>query len=336
MSILKVTILGALLASPLSYAGEITLYSHRHYPTDDQLFAKFTERSGIEVNIVKGKANELMERLKAEGEKTPADIFITADAGRLVRAKTEGILQSVESDVLTSRIPAQMRDSDNQWFGFTKRARVIAYAKDRVKPADLSTYENLTDEKWKGRILVRSSSNIYNQSLMASLLSVHDENAAIEWAKGVRANMARPPQGSDRDQMRAVAAGLGDIAVVNTYYVGLLANSSEEKDRKVAESIGLFFPNQDGRGTHINISGGGIVKNSDNVEGAKKFLEFLVSDVAQKSFPNGSYEYAVVPDIELSGIQKSWGNFKPDMLDMAKLGELNAKAVECFNKAGWE
>lgn len=315
---------------------EITLYSHRHYESDDALFDKFTELTGIKVNVVKASADELIERIKAEGENTKADILMTADAGRLHRAKAADVLQPVDSETLQRRIPDHLRDPQNNWFGFTKRARIIAYAKDRVQPEDLSTYEALADPKWQGRILVRSSSNIYNQSLLASLIAAHGEEKALEWAKAVRENMARPPQGSDRDQMRAVAAGLGDVAIVNTYYVGLLRNSSSEKDREVGKAIGVFFPNQDGRGAHVNISGAGVTRASKNKKAAIRFLEFLVSDEAQTSFPRTTYEYPVVPSVEWSELLKIWGDFKADSLNAAKLGELNQAAVKIFNKAGWE
>ncbi|MDB4657506.1 Fe(3+) ABC transporter substrate-binding protein [Verrucomicrobiales bacterium] len=330
------TITIAALGAGSIFAGEITLYSHRHYESDDALYAKFTEASGIKVNVVKAGADELIERLKSEGENTKADIFMTADAARLHLAKEAGVLEKVESEVLSSRIPEHLRDADLQWFGFTMRARIFAYAKDRVKPEELSTYEALTDPAWKTRVLARSSSNVYNQSLIASIIAATDKEKATAWAKAVRGNMARPPQGSDRDQMRAMVKGLGDVAIVNTYYVGLLANSEDEADRKVANSIGIFFPNQDGRGTHANVSGGGLIKNSDNKADAIKFLEFLASDEAQKSFPTTTYEYPVVEGIEWSDLMKSWGKFKMDELNLTKLGELNSTAVEAFNEAGWE
>lgn len=326
----------ALIVSASVTAGEITLYSHRHYESDDALFAKFTEQSGIKVNVVKASADELIERLKAEGDNSKADILITADAGRLQRAKEAGVLQSVESEVLSSRIPENLRDPDNQWFGFTQRARIIAYAKDRVKDGELTSYEDLADPKWRGRILARSSSNIYNQSLLASIIAANGREDGLAWAKSVRGNMARPPQGSDRDQMRAVVAGLGDVAIVNTYYVGLLLTSEDEKDREVGESIGIFFPNQDDRGTHVNISGGGVTKSSGNKEGAIAFLEFLASDEAQASFPQSTYEYPVVESVEWADMQKKWGTFTSDSLNLSKLGELNGEAVEVFNEAGWE
>ncbi|HVR36563.1 MAG TPA: Fe(3+) ABC transporter substrate-binding protein [Methylomirabilota bacterium] len=335
MKLLSVLLLASGLALPAA-ASEITLYSHRHYEADDALFDAFTKRSGVRVNVVKAGADELIERLKAEGANTPADVLITADAGRLVRAEKEGLLQPVESKTLAARIPSALRDPEGHWFGFTKRARVIVYAKDRVKPSELSTYEDLADNRWRGRILVRSSANIYNQSLMASMIAEHGGQKAQEWARAVRRNMARPPQGSDRDQMRAVAAGLGDIAIANTYYLGLLVNSSEAADRAAAEKIAVFFPNQDGRGTHVNISGAGVTKASDNREAAVQFLEFLASDEAQAVFPTSTSEYPVATSVEWSDLQKQWGRFKEDSLNLSVLGELNEEAVRTFNRAGWE
>lgn len=317
-------------------ANEITLYSHRHYEADDALFDAFTQKTGIKVSVVKAGADELIERIKAEGSNTKADILITADAGRLVRAEKEGLLQPVQSQTLEDRIPASLRDPEGYWFGFTKRARVLVYAKGKVKPTELSTYEALAEPGWRGRILVRSSSNIYNQSLLASMIAAHGPTKALEWARAVRGNMARPPQGSDRDQMRAVAAGLGDVAIVNTYYLGLLVNSSEASDRETAEKLAVFFPNQGGRGTHVNVSGAGVTKASDNKEAAVKFLEFLASDEAQAVFPKSTSEYPAVPSVEWSELQQSWGRFKEDSLNLSILGELNEEAVRTFNRAGWD
>ncbi len=323
-------------AGSIAQLDSITLYSDRHYESDEVLFDRFTEITGIRVNVVKAGADGLIERLKAEGANTKADVLITADAGRLERAKSMDLLQPIVSETLEERIPENLRDPERHWFGFTQRSRILAYAKDRVKPDELSTYEDLASEKWKGRLLARSSANIYNQSLLASIIAADGEEAALAWAKAVRGNMARPPQGSDRDQMRAVAAGLGDVAIVNTYYVGLLANSSSEKDREVAEKLGIFFPNQDGRGAHVNVSGGGVTKHAPNPGGGLKFLEFMVSAEAQSSFPEASYEYPVVDSVEWAELQRSWGKFKADDLNLSTLGELNETAVRLFNRAGWE
>ena len=333
--------LGALLfavtfLSRTANSAEITLYSHRHYASDDLLFAEFTRATGVRINIVKAGADELIERLKAEGSNTRADLLMTADAGRLRRAQEAGLLQPIDSDTLRARIPAHLRDPQGSWFGITQRARIVAYAKDRVKPADLSTYEDFASEKWRSRILVRSSSNIYNQSLLASIIAAHGQEKAFEWARAVRRNMARPPQGSDREQIRAVAAGLGDIAIVNTYYVGLLLNSTDARDREAGRSVGIFFPNQSDRGAHVNVSGVGLTKASKNKQSAIQFLEFLVSHEAQQTFPKVSYEYPVVEGVPWSDLQKSWGLFRADSLNLAALGELNETAVKIFNRAGWE
>jgi len=317
-------------------AEPLVVYSHRHYEADDKLFDRFTEQTGIEVNVVKAGADELLERLKAEGDRTEADVLITADAGRLGKAAEAGLLAPVSSKRLDTRIPAAYRDPDGRWYGFTLRARVLVYAPDRVDASALSTYEALAGSEWRGRILCRSSANIYNQSLLASLLAANGRDAALKWATRVRKNMARPPQGSDRDQIRAVAAGLGDVAIVNTYYLGLLANSPDPDDRKVAEQVAIFFPNQDGRGAHVNVSGAGVVRASTQRDDAVKLLEFLASDEAQRTFPHATYEYPVVEGIQGSDLQKSWGDFKPDSLNLGVLAGKNREAVQLFNLAGWE
>ena len=326
----------SLLFTCFAQGAELTVYSFRHYESDTQLFKRFTKETGIVVHLVKSKADTLLERLKAEGSKTRADVLITSDAGRLHKARAAGLLQPVQSEQLNSRIPVHLRDPEGHWYGFTLRARVLVYAKDRVSPEDLDSYESLSDEKWRGRVLARSSSNIYNQSLLASIIASNGEKSAFEWAKSLRSNMARSPQGSDRDQMRAVAAGLADIAIVNTYYLGLLQNSESAKDRAVADKLAVFFPNQDGRGTHVNVSGAGIVRHADNVAGATQLLEFLASDTAQAVFPEATYEYPVVESVEWSASQKQWGDFKSDSINLSKLGILNALAIRTFNTAKWE
>lgn len=314
----------------------LTVYSYRHYESDDALFTMFTEQSGIQVNVVKTKADTLLERIKAEGDQSPADILLTSDVGRLHMAKAEGILQPTQSSVLQERIPSHLRDPENHWFGFTQRARVIVYAPDRVKASELSTYEALAAPEWRGRLLIRSSSNIYNQSFLASMIHAQGEAAALAWATQIRKNMARSPQGSDRDQMRAVFKGLADVALVNTYYVGLLQNSDNPKDREVGHGLKIFFPNQGAQGTHINVSGAGIVSSAKNINAAVAFLEFLASDTAQQTFPATTYEYPVVAGIPWSSQQKAWGDFKADTVNLEQLGKHNSQAVRLFNTAGWE
>ena len=314
----------------------VNVYTHRHYEPDQNIFKMFEEKTGIKVKVINASADELIQKMKMEGEQSPADVLITVDAGRLSRAKDEGLLQSIVSEILEKSIPAHLQDVDNQWFGLTKRARIIAYAKDRVKPEDLSTYEDLVNKKWKGKILVRSSSNIYNQSLMASIIANDGEEAAKAWAEGIVANMARSPKGSDRDQVKAVVAGEGDLAIVNSYYIGKMLNSPDDDEVKTAQKIGLFFPNQDDRGTHINVSGAGVAKYAPNKENAILFIEYLISQEAQQVFTEANYEYPILESVESVKDIKDWGDFKEDNLELNKLGENNKKAVLIFDATGWK
>jgi iron(III) transport system substrate-binding protein len=317
-------------------AGVVNLYTSRHYETDDALFDKFTEKTGIEVNVVKGEEDELMERLTREGDATEADLFYTADAGRLHWAKERDLLQSVESEILSTNIPENYRDVDNQWFGITKRARVIVYAKDRVNPEDLSTYEALTEPEWKGKVLIRSSDNVYNQSLLASFISLQGTDEAKNWAQGIVKNLARDPQGGDRDQAKAVVAGEGDVAVMNTYYFGQLLNSEDPEEVKVAEQLGVFFPNQETDGTHVNVSGIGVTKHAKNKENAIKFIEFLSNKESQGKFAEANYEFPVNPTVEPSELLASWGEFKEQDIKMSELGKYNADALKMMNEVGWK
>ncbi|MEN0045636.1 MAG: Fe(3+) ABC transporter substrate-binding protein [Bacteroidota bacterium] len=314
----------------------VNVYTHRHYDVDQQLFAQFEEASGVKVNVVNASADELIQKMETEGEASPADVLITVDAGRLGRAKTKGLLQSIESETLESIVPAHLIDADKQWFALTKRARIIAYAKDRVQPSELSTYEALAEDQWKNKVLIRSSSNIYNQSLMASIIANLGEDAAREWAEEIVDNMAREPKGNDRDQVKAILAGEGDLAIVNTYYVGRLLNSKDPEEVKAGESVGIFFPNQEGRGAHVNISGAGVAKHAPNKENAIKFIEYLASTEAQEVFAKANYEYPVNPAVEPADLLKSWGDFKEDQLPLSKLGENNKLASLVFDAAGWQ
>lgn len=334
----KLLLSTAILASSLIAASEVNVYSHRHYDTDKQLFKMFEKNTGIKVNVIKAKASQLIKRIESEGKNTPADVLITADVARLVQAQEKGILQPVTSNILNEAVPSNLRQKDGYWYGITKRARVITYNKDKVNPSDLSTYEDLTKPKWKGKVLIRKSNNIYNQSLLASLIANDGEKAAAKWAKGMVKNMARVPAGNDRDQMKAVAAGIGDIAVVNTYYVGKLLNSKKQKEVMVGKKMGVFFPNQgvNQSGTHINISGVGVVKNSKNKVNSIKFMEFLVSPKAQELFAKANYEYPVNKKVEPSDLLKSWGEFKEDKTPLEAFGKNNANAVKVFNQVGWK
>lgn len=314
----------------------VNVYTHRHYDADKQLFAEFEKATGIKVNVKTASADELQKLMEMEGANCPADLLLTVDAGRLVRAKEKGLLQPVQSDILNANIPANLRDSEGYWYALTQRARVIVYNKEKVKPSELSTYEELTSPKWKKRILVRPSDNIYNQSLLASIIAHKGEEAALQWAKGIVANMARAPKGNDRDQIYAVANGEGDIAIVNTYYLGQMLNSKEAADTLAAKKIGIFFPNQTDRGTHMNVSGGGVAKYAPHKQNAIKLLEFLASDEAQKIFAEANQEYPVKTGIPLSATLASWGTFKGDTLSIVTMGQLNAAAVKVFDAAGWK
>lgn len=314
----------------------VNVYSERNYDVDKQLYADFEKKTGIKVNIIEGTGDELIERLEREGKDSQADMFITADVGRLHKAKEKGLLQSSLSDTIAKNVPENLRDKDSNWIGLTMRARVIVYAKDRINPSQLSTYEDLASDKWKGKVLVRSSSSVYNQSLLASFIAINGEEKTTEWAKGIVSNFAREPKGNDRDQAKAVVAGEGDVAIMNTYYVGLLANSSNPEEVKVAEKIGVFFPNQSTNGTHINVSGTGVTNSSKNKENVIKLIEFLTSADAQKSFASVNYEYPVNKDVEPSDLLKSWGEFKTQNINLTVLGENNKKAVEMMNKVGWK
>jgi iron(III) transport system substrate-binding protein len=326
-------ILGTAIAAT---AAEVNVYSSRHYDTDKSLYQTFTQQTGIRVNIIEGRDDELIERIRTEAGNSPADILITVDAGRLWRAQNAGILQPIKSKTLEDTVPEYLRESTGLWFGLTKRARVIIYNKAAVKPSELSTYEDLADPKWKGRLLIRSSTNVYNQSLAGSILAARGEKATEEWARGIVANLARRPQGGDSDQILAVAAGEGDIAISNTYYFGRIAGSDKPEDKAVTAKVGVFFPNQNDRGTHVNSSGAGVMKNAPNKENAVKFLEYLVSSPAQKIFAEGNYEYPVSKDAEIAPVIASWGSFKEDNLNAAVFGKNNEEALKIMDRAGWK
>ena len=317
-------------------SNEVNVYTHRHYEVDQELFNRFTDETGIKVNVINASADELIQRLETEGENSPADVLITVDAGRLNRAHERGLLQPVTSAYLQTAIPSQYREPDGHWFGFTNRARIIAYAKDRVNPADISTYEDLADPKWKGKVLIRSSENVYNQSLLASIIIANGSEQALEWANGVVSNFARSPKGSDRDQVKAIASGEGDLAVVNTYYIGLLLNSDNEEERKAGESVGLIFPNQEGRGTHVNISGAGVAAHAPNKENAIKLLEFLAHEHAQELLAKANFEYPINENVKKADLLENWGDFRKDGVNLGSLGQYNTEAVKIFDQAGWQ
>lgn len=334
-----ITALAALVAGTAASAAaaEVNVYSARKEALIKPLLDRFTAETDIEVNLVTGNADALLKRLEMEGMNSPADIVITVDAGRLHRAKTAELLQPVESDPITAAVPQQYRDPDNQWFGLSLRARPIMYATERVDTDALSTYEALADDRWRDRICIRSSNNIYNQSLVASLIAANGVEATERWARGLVENMARPPQGGDRDQIRAAAAGECDIAIANTYYLGrMLHNEDDPAAREAANKIAVHWPNQDGRGSHMNVSGIGVTRSAGNRAEAIRLIEFLLSDESQAYYASSNYEYPVKEDVEWSETLQQWGQFKADSLNLSVLGENNAAAVKLMDRAGWK
>jgi len=318
-----------------AFADEVVnVYSARHYDTDMAMYERFTEETGIKVNLIEGSSDALIERIKSEGQFSPADMLITVDAGRLWRAEKEGIFQPVDSAVLSERIPAHLRHPEGKWFGLSKRARVIAHKKDMALPAGFGTYEALADEAFRGQVCMRSSGNIYNLSLMASLIDAHGAPAAEAWAKGVVANFARTPQSNDTGQLKAVASGECTITIANTYYLGRLMASTKPEDKALMANLEIVFPNQDGRGTHVNISGAGVTKYAPNRENAIRFLEYLTSDFAQRLFAEGNNEYPISGPT--TGPVAALGEFKRDDLNVSVLGENQTEAVKVYDRAGWK
>lgn len=317
-------------------AGEVNVYSSRHYDSDDTLYQRFTEETGIEVNVIEGEADELIERIKNEGANSPADVLMTVDAGRLWRAEEEGLFQPANSEGLNQAIPANLRHPEGLWFGLTQRARVIVYNKAAVQPEDLSTYEALAEPEWEGRVCIRSSGNIYNQSLLGSMIESDGVEKTEAWVKGLVSNLAREPEGGDIDQIKAVAAGQCDVAIVNHYYWARLAKSDKSDEQSVANATGVFFPNQDGRGTHVNISGGGVLVNAPNRDNAIAFLEFLATPEAQGIFANSNNEYPVVKDVDVDPVVAELGNFKVDETNVAAYGRNNSEVVKIVDRTGWK
>lgn len=324
----------ASLALPAT-AQELNVYSARHYDSDEALYDAFTESTGIEINLLEGGSDQLIERIRREGEASPADVLLTVDAGRLWRAERADLFSAVDSDVLETRIPAHLRHPDGLWYGFSTRRRVIFYNTDRWSEGDITTYEELADPRFRGEICIRSSSNIYNQSLVASMIAEHGIDETLEWAEGLVANFARSPQGGDRDQIRGAAAGECSIAVANHYYYVRLLESDDADEVEAANAVQIVFPNQDGRGAHANVGGAGVVRGAPNRDNAVRFLEFLASDEAQALFARGNYEFPAVEGVELHPAIRDWRDVKIDDVNVAVLGENNAQAVRIMDRAGW-
>ena len=329
----------AIFASTFLSASEVVnVYSHRHYAVDKKLYKEFYKQTGIKVNLLKASSVQLIKRIEKEGKYTQADVLVTTDVGMLELARSKDIFQPIQSEFLNKTIPTYLKDKDNLWFALTKWARVIAYNIDEVKPTELSTYEALTDKKWKDKIVVTKATEVYNQSLLASIIVNDGEKEAKNWATGVKNNMARTPRGIDKDSLRAIASGIGDIAIVNTYYIGQMMKGRSFSDRATSEMIGVFFPNQaeNERGTHINVSGAGVVKYSKHKANAVKFIEFLASVKAQELFAKGNFEYPVNPNAKVSELLKNWGTFKEDRTSLYKIGSKNIESVKMLNQIGWD
>jgi len=330
------TVLGVslTLAAP-ALAQEVNLYSSRHYDTDLQLYETFTAATGITVNLIEGSGEQLIQRIVTEGINSPADLFITSDGGRLFNAAQAGIFQPIDSATLEARVPQSMQDPGNLWFGLTARARVIFTRADSERPDWLDDYEDLADPRLEGEVCIRSSSNIYNISLMAELIDALGAEAAQDWAQGVVNNLARRPQGGDRDQLRALAAGECSVAVSNTYYWGALAASSNPADIEVAQAVTFFYPNQGNRGAHVNISGAGVAAHAPNRDNAIRFLEFLVSDEAQQVLADGNNEFPVVDGVSIHGPIAPFTDFRSSGVNVSVFG-LNARqATDIFDTVGF-
>jgi iron(III) transport system substrate-binding protein len=331
--------LTTLLVSGASLAQEkvLNLYSSRHYQTDEALYQGFTKATGIKVNRLEASEDALIERVRNEGERSPGDVLVTVDAGRLWRAEQLGLFQPVKSSVLESRIPANLREPSGLWYGFSQRARVIAYNKAKVKPGEIQTYEELSDPKWKGRVCMRSSTNIYNLSLMGALINHLGEEKAQAWAQGVRTNLAQDPKGGDTDQLKFVAAGQCDVTVSNQYYYARLVRSQKPDEREIAQKIGLVMPNQKTWGTHVNISGAGVLKHAPNRDAAIKYLEYLASDEAQRYFADGNNEWPVVKSVKLDNpVLNALGDFRHDSLNVAVLGRNQPSSQKLYDRVAWK
>ena len=314
--------------------GEVNIYSSRHYDTDLALYEDFTEQTGIKVNRIEADADALIERIVSEGEFSPADILITVDAGRLWRAEEAGVLAPVESEVLTERIPANLRHPEGLWFGLSTRARIIIYNKAEGVPQGLTNYADLAKPEFRGDICVRSSSNIYNISLLSSIVAHEGAAAAESWTKGVVANFAKPPQGNDTANIEAVAAGECRISVVNTYYLARYA-AGDADQQAIFDKVGVIFPDQAGNGTHVNVSGAGVVTSAPNRDNAIAFLEYLTSETAQRYFADGNNEYPAAVGLKANSAVERLGSFKADTLNAAEIGRNQAEAVRIFDRAGW-
>ena len=332
LTLLLITIIGF---TNISIAKEVNVYSYRQPILIDPFFEEFTKTTGIKVNVLHAKKG-LLERVVAEGANTPADLVLTVDIARLSQFVQKDLLMEVNSVILNKNIPPHLRDSNNKWFALSKRARILAVSKDRVSNNSIKNIEDLADPRWRGKICTRPGSHDYNRSLLASIIAANGEEKAEEWASNLVLNLARKPEGNDRAQAKAVHEGVCDIAVMNTYYFGKMKfNEKNPEQKEWAKSINLIFTNQDNRGNHINVAGGGVVKYSKNKDTAIALLEFLTQPEAQILYSKMNYEYPVNPNVEPSEELSSWGVFIEDQLPVERLAELAPTAQKIIDRVGW-
>ena len=332
-----IVVLAVFSGSVLGQDNVLNLYSSRHYQTDEALYASFTKQTGIRINRIEASEDALIERVKNEGARSPADVLITVDAGRLWRAEQLGFFQPVKSALLEARIPASLREPNGLWYGFSMRARLIAYRKDKVRPSEVETYEALADPKWKGRLCMRSSTNVYNLSLMGALIEHLGAQKAEAWARAVRENLARDPKGGDTDQLKSVAAGECDVTLTNQYYYARLARSAKPEERQIADKVGVAFPNQASWGAHVNVSGAGVLKSAPHRAAAIRFLEYLAGDEAQRYFAEGNNEWPAVAGVRTGNpVLAAFGEFKRDALNVAILGRNQPDSQRIYDRVAWK
>jgi iron(III) transport system substrate-binding protein len=332
-------VISALIAGAFAWsaqAAEVNVYSARHYGSDQQIWDAFTNATGVKVNIIEAEYDQLTQRLKSEGAGSPADVLITVDAGRLAAAVNDGLLQPFKSTALERIVPAHLRHPEGYWYGAAVRARVLVYHKERVKPGAIATYESLADPKLRGKLLVRSGTNIYNLGLVGSIIAAHGPDKTRAWAKGIVANLARPPEGGDTDQIKAVAAGVGDVAISNSYYFARLASSAKPEERAIVEKLAVVFPNQGDRGTHVNVSGAAVTKHAPNKANAVKLIEFLLSAEAQRLFANSSLEFPANPAVPAHPVLAALGAFKQDQINAVAFAKNSIEAARIMDEVGWK
>jgi len=316
-------------------AGILNIYSSRHFDADELIFIQFAEETGIGVNVIHASSGEFVQRLIVEGENTQADLIIAADGGILNNAKNHGLLQPVDSEVLNNNIPEHLRDANNYWHAMSYRARIIAYSNDRIESGQITTYQDLASPEFENSILIRPANNIYNISLLASLIEIYGDVYATDWARGVVENRARNPQGNDRDQIIAISAGIGSLALINTYYLGLLLNSMNQEEVRAYEDVNIVFPNQETTGTHVNISGMAVTAHASNRDNAIRFMEFITEVPQQEFITNNNFEYPVNPNARLNPLLASWGDFNKQEINFMALAENNIRSIEILNSVGW-